>query len=105
MGRIFKTALIGIGYWGSKLKRYIEANPEFELRYTCNSKSDLNEVWDDEEVLAVIVATPTPTHYPIVKAALQSGKNVFAEKPLALKAAECEELRQIAQGNIAPYCC
>lgn len=90
------TALIGIGYWGSKLKRYIEQNESFNLKYICNSKSDLNEVWNDKEITAVVVATRNDTHYSMAKSALLSGKNVLTEKPLALKTEECEELKQIA---------
>lgn len=89
-------ALIGCGYWGSKLKRYIEENQNFNLKYICNSKSDLNEVWNDKQITAVVVATRNDTHYPIVKSALLHGKNVLSEKPLTLKAEECEELKQIA---------
>ena len=92
-------ALIGAGYWGSKLKRYIEENPDFNLRYVCNSHSDLNEVWHDKQVTAVVVATRNDTHYPIVKSALLHGKNVLSEKPLTLTTAECEELKQIALDN------
>jgi len=92
-------ALIGCGYWGSKLKRYIEEKQDFNLKYICNSKSDLNEVWNDKQVTAVVVATRNDTHYPIVKSALLHAKNVLSEKPLALKTEECEELKQIALGN------
>lgn len=94
-----KTALIGCGYWGSKLKRYVEENQDFDLKYVCDSKSDLNEVWRDREVTAVVVATPNETHYIIVKSALLHGKHVLSEKPLALRAEECEELRQIASSR------
>lgn len=89
-------ALIGCGYWGSKLKRYIEENPNFNLKYICSSKSDLNEVWNDKQITAVVVATPNENHYPSVKSALLHGKNVLSEKPLALEIEECEELKQIA---------
>ena len=70
-------ALIGCGYWGSKLKRYIEENQNFNLKYICNSKSDLNEVWNDKQITAVVVATPNETHSSIVKSALLHGKNVL----------------------------
>jgi len=89
-------ALIGTGYWGSKLKRYLEESQNFNLKYVCNSKSDLNEVWNDKQVTAVVVATPNETHYPIVKSALLHDKDVLSEKPLALKTEQCEELKQIA---------
>jgi len=92
-------ALIGCGYWGSKLKRYLEGNNNFHLKYVCNSRFDLNLVWNDEQIKAVVVATPNETHYPIIKSALISGKNVLSEKPLALKTGECEELERIASDN------
>ncbi len=89
-------ALIGVGYWGSKLKRYIEENEDFDLKSICNSKSDLHEVWNDKEITAVVIATHNDTHYSIAKSALLSGKNVLVEKPLALRTEECDELKQIA---------
>lgn len=91
--------LVGCGYWGAKLKKYIETNKHFCLKYVCDINSDLNKVWNDEDVTAVIVATPNKTHYKIVKLALINGKNVLSEKPLTLKTRECEELKKIASDN------
>lgn len=96
---MFNCALIGCGYWGSKLKRYIIASEDFYLKHVCNSESDLNIVWNDRKVDAVIVATPNHTHYGIVKSALIHGKHVLSEKPLALRTVECEELKKIAEEN------
>jgi len=90
------VALIGIGYWGSKLKRYVEENPNFRLKHICDSKSDLNEVWSDDEVKGVINATPNKFHYEINREALLSRKHVLSEKPLALRADECRDLKVIA---------
>jgi predicted dehydrogenase len=92
-------ALIGCGYWGSILKRYIEQNRRFKLIQVCNSKSDLTTVFNDPEVKAVVVATPVETHYCLVKTALQHNKHVLSEKPLALKTSECLELSQLASAN------
>ena len=96
---LIKIALIGVGYWGSKLKKYVELNKHFDLKYTCDINSDLNKVWNDKDVTAVIVATPNKTHYKIVKLALMHGKNVLSEKPLTLKTKECKELKKIASDN------
>ncbi len=96
---LVKTALIGCGYWGSKLKKYVEANGHFNLKYVCDINSDLNKVWNDKDVTAVVVATPNKTHYKIVKLALIHGKNVLSEKPLTLKTKECRELKKIASDN------
>lgn len=94
---MINVALVGCGYWGSKLLKYLEANKHFKVVHVCNSKTDLNKVWSDVE--AVVVATPINTHYQIVKKSLLQGKHVFSEKPLALKTKECLELKKIAERN------
>lgn len=96
MGEI-NCALVGVGYWGSKIKKYIETNANFILKYSCDSKFDLNKIWDDDDIIAVVVATPNNTHYEIVKSALLAGKNVLSEKPLALSNAECVELNELSR--------
>ena len=93
-------ALIGCGYWGSKLQRYIQDSSAFDLKYVCNSKSNL-EVWKDKDVSAVIVATPNETHYEITRQALLHRKSVMCEKPLALTEAECLELKMLTARNLS----
>lgn len=89
-----KIALIGNGYWGSKIKKYI---PEFfDLKYVVSSKFDKNIIWNDDNVKGVIIATPMETHYEITKEALLSGKHVFCEKPITLVKDQAEELNSIA---------
>ena len=44
----------------------------------------LDEVWAERQVAAVVVATPTDTHLPLVTAAVKAGKAVFCEKPIDL---------------------
>jgi len=39
---MIKTALLGHGYWGSKLERYIKENKNFDLVHICNSKTDMS---------------------------------------------------------------
>ncbi|GAH64677.1 unnamed protein product [marine sediment metagenome] len=90
---MIKVALIGYGYWGKKLYYYIKNNSHFNLKYVYaltkkNCKEftgDINKIWNDERVKAVVIATPIDTHYCMVKEALLNGKNVLSEKPLALK--------------------
>ena len=50
-------------------------------------------------VSAVAIATPAPTHYALAKTALMAKKDVFVEKPLALRASEAEELSSLAREN------
>lgn len=90
-----KVALIGNGYWGSKLKKYIPYF--FDMKYIADSKFPLKKIWKDPEVKHVFIATPIDTHYKIAKKALLSGKNVFLEKPISRKAREAESLIRIAE--------
>ena len=108
-----KVALIGAGNWGRNLvknfyhlgvlaavvdedeKRLKEVGKDYPDVKLLNSADD---VWD-MPVSAVAIATPAPTHYALAKTALMAGKDVFVEKPLALRATEAEELSSLAQEN------
>lgn len=90
-----KIALIGKGYWGSKLESYF--SQVFEVVLWADSKTDLSEMWGDRDIRGVVIATPIETHYELAKQALESGKHVFVEKPVTLKVSEAEELKQLAE--------
>jgi predicted dehydrogenase len=60
--------------------------------------SDASVVFGDENIDAVVIATPTSTHFGLAKQALESRKHVLVEKPLALTSGEAEELRKEAEG-------
>src|SRR3989338_1619781 len=107
-----KIAVIGSGYWGKNLVRnFYELQV---LQTVCdtdtnrlkqmmkdypgiNTTTSFNEVLKDEDIKALAIATPASTHYELVKAALQKGKDVFVEKPLALTVKEGDELVKIAR--------
>jgi predicted dehydrogenase len=59
----------------------------------------LGDVLEDDEVEAVVVATPVPTHAEVARQVLGAGKHVFLEKPMALNASEAEELVELAAGR------
>ncbi|MBL8900099.1 MAG: Gfo/Idh/MocA family oxidoreductase [Planctomycetes bacterium] len=61
--------------------------------------SDLAAVLSDPHVQAVVVATPTLTHRSLVLAALDAGKHVLVEKPLALSTAEAGEIVRAAEAQ------
>lgn len=107
-------ACIGAGYWGKnlvrnfaslgvlrticdvdvdRLKPYKEQHPGVELR------TSIHEVLQDAEIEAVVIATPAETHFKIVHQALETGKDVFVEKPLALSVREGEKLINLARGK------
>ena len=90
------VALIGCGYWGSILKKYLVADVRFNLVSVLDSKSDLNSILQNDDIDSVVIATPEETHYVLSKLALMNNKNVFVEKPLAYTEKECLELKELA---------
>lgn len=106
-------AIVGYGYWGPKLVRnfvqngalrpvvIVEENAERLARGLrenpgTEGSRDLREVLARADVAAVALATPVATHHPLAKLALEAGKHVLVEKPLAGTAAEAEELVALA---------
>lgn len=96
---MFNVALIGHGYWGSKLERYIKENSNFKLKYICDSKCNLNEVWYDKDVSAVIIAVRNEQRYQITKDALINNKHVLSEKPLSMTTAQANILKNLSVEN------
>ena len=101
----------GLGYWGKNLARNFdelaelrwlcderpEVRAEFAERYpTASATGDFAEMLADDELDAVVIATPVPTHYALAKQALEAGKHVFVEKPPAMRAVEMDELVTLA---------
>jgi len=107
-----EIGLIGVGRWGiNYLKtlnemgvavKWICASTQksldkaLEINTNAETTTNYADILNDEEVEAVIIATPGATHYQIAKEALQAGKHVLVEKPLALNAKEAEELVRLA---------
>jgi predicted dehydrogenase len=106
--------LVGLGYWGPNLARNFdelgelrwlcELDPDlrerFGARYPEASVSgDFDELLNDPELDAVVIATPAVTHYELAKRALEAGKHVLVEKPPAMNAAEAEDLVSTAEAS------
>jgi UDP-2-acetamido-3-amino-2,3-dideoxy-glucuronate N-acetyltransferase len=104
-------AVIGNGYWGKNLVRNFhalgvlrcvcdqrtEAREEARAGFSVPTCASLAEIWNDPEIHAVAIAAPAVQHYEIAKQALLHNKDVYVEKPLALRAEEGEELVQLAK--------
>jgi predicted dehydrogenase len=74
-----------------------------EVRKLTNAKSataDYRELIDNKDIHAIIIsATPETVHYAMAKAALEAGKHVFLEKPIAQTLEEADDLDRIARAN------
>jgi predicted dehydrogenase len=108
-----RLAVVGLGYWGPNLVRNVADLDGAEVTAVCDFRedrlatirrrypavrvtTDFASILGDPEIDAVAVATPVMTHFPLAAAALQAGKHVFVEKPLAGSSAEAHELRALA---------
>jgi predicted dehydrogenase len=115
MGKIFNVAFCGAG--GIVRGNHLPALEERADRYKVIGFFDVmrenaaqragdkykvyetyEELCEDKEVDLVVVATkPLTTHFPTTKQALEAGKNVLLEKPMASTADECDELIELAK--------
>jgi predicted dehydrogenase len=95
-----RCAVIGLGGWGREIVSTLSRLPSAEIGAICDTYpafvrrtarsapgaeqvSDYRRILDDKEIKGVIVATPTHLHREIVIHALQAGKHVYCEAPLA----------------------
>lgn len=109
-----RVAVVGCGYWGQNLIRNFAELNEIELRAVCDSdltamarvkrrypgvelKAEFQDVILDPRIDAIALATPISTHYPLVRRALQAGKHVLVEKPLATSTSEALDLLALAE--------
>lgn len=113
---MIRIGVIGAGYWGPNLIRCFQESAECEVVYVCDrDPKKLSQICsrfptvtgttDDADVLrrdrvdAVVIATPTKTHYRLAKRALEAGLHTFVEKPLATRGDECADLIECAEAN------
>lgn len=96
--KIKKCAIVGVGQWGSIIKRYIENNNNFMLVDVFRGKTleEYTVFLDSTEASCIFICSPKETHYSYCKTALEYKKNVFCEKPLTSNLIEARKLVQFA---------
>lgn len=107
-----RIAHVGGGYWGKNIIRNLHALGFLELICDVDQSSldnykkqypgvlcvtDFNEILKNKKIDAISIATPAATHFTLVREALNVGKHVFVEKPLALRPKEGKELAELAK--------
>lgn len=116
MSQEIAIGVVGLGYWGPNLARNVDALPGARLAWCCDASesmraryqaqypstrftAELDDLLDDPELDAVVLATPVPTHAALATRVLEAGKHCFVEKPLAQSVADAE--RAVAAADAA----
>ena len=109
-----RIGVIGYGYWGPNLARNFAELEGAELRWCADTKADrralakrrypavnvtadANDIFGDDAVDAVVIATPVFTHHALARQALERGKHVLVEKPMTRTVKEGEDLVALAE--------
>jgi predicted dehydrogenase len=107
-------AVVGYGYWGPNLARNFSKLEDCRLAAVVDmsvsrldkvrrlypavrTTSSYEEILNDRDIHAVVIATPVCSHYPLARQAIQAGKHVLVEKPMTTTVAEAEELILLAR--------
>jgi predicted dehydrogenase len=111
---IVKISQIGVGYWGPNLLRNLVANKHCQVKMVVDLSEDrrnfvrslypsiittdqIDDVFNNTETDAVVVSTPVATHFDLTMKALESGKHVLVEKPMAATVAEVQQIGKLAE--------
>ncbi|MGD2035206.1 MAG: oxidoreductase [Bacteroidales bacterium] len=112
MAKTLQVGIIGFGLSGKVFHApFIHCDPNFTLRKIISKRKDEiasvypyvetgvdpDELFNDEKIDLVIVATPNTSHFDLARKALISGKHVIVEKPVTNSSAEAEELIKLAR--------
>jgi predicted dehydrogenase len=104
---LIRIGVVGLGYWGPNLARNFAAIAGCELAWCCDASEsararwapsfpsarftdNLDDLLNDPELDAVVLATPVPSHGPLAERVLKAGKHVMVEKPLAYTVEDAE---------------
>ncbi len=110
---MIRTAMVGLGKMGLSHLAIVRAHPELDLVAGCDATAyltdilskytglrcyaDFDRMLDSEQIEALIVATPSKLHAPMVQKALDRGLHVFCEKPFVLDVADGGRLVELAR--------
>lgn len=106
-----KVAVVGAGNWGKNLVNNFhdldalagiaESHPDLQAKF--KEQLPNTPIYDDyrqiplDQIDAVAIATPAPTHHEVASYFLENGKDVFVEKPMTLASKEAIALQTLAQ--------
>lgn len=113
---MIKVGLIGYGYWGPNLVRNFSSTPNCIVEMVSDYRDDRLkivkklypnvrvsnnplDIINDNEIDAIIIATPVFTHFSLAKLALENKKHVLLEKPMTSTVEESMILLEMAEKN------
>ncbi|MDO4259747.1 MAG: inositol 2-dehydrogenase [Actinomycetaceae bacterium] len=112
---MLRFGLIGAGRIGKVHARSISAHPGATLSlvtdlneaaaaalaqsYGARHTTDIDSVFTDSDVDALVICSPTPLHVPHILAAVAAGKPALCEKPVAMETAAVEDLMAKLEGT------
>ncbi len=109
-----KIAVLGCGLWGRNIVRNFynlnalgmvcdlddENLAKVKEQYPeVKTTKDFHDILNSDEIMGVVVVTPSHTHYKFVKAMLEAGKHVYVEKPISTVAQEAKDLKDLADSK------
>lgn len=105
-----RVAVVGCGYWGKNLVRDFSELGALEALVDSNEETlaalqakhggralSFEEAIHDPAIDAMVIAAPAHLHYDLASRALEAGKHVYVEKPLALELSQAERLVALAR--------
>ncbi|MFW6139128.1 MAG: Gfo/Idh/MocA family protein, partial [Spirochaetota bacterium] len=106
--------VIGCGYWGPNLVRNFTSLSDARVKRICDLDevrlgymkklypqvevtTDFDSLVRDDEIDAVVIATPVSVHYEMAMKSIEAGKHTMIEKPMAASSQECMNLIETAE--------
>lgn len=103
------VGVVGLGSWGPHFARIFDELPGADLRWICDlspaatlrvrplvraarATASVDDLLADEALDALVIATPPSTHYELARSAVEAGKHVLVETPLALSGEHADDL-------------
>lgn len=110
----YNIAIVGLGWWGKQLFNYFDAHKFCTISAVCDASgkqpanldlkgahfySNAKEMFDQEKLDGVVVATPPAHHLEVIREAAKHHVPVFCEKPMAATVADCDEIVRVCEEN------
>jgi predicted dehydrogenase len=108
-----QVAQIGVGYWGPNLLRNLVANKNCNVKTVVDLSKErrhfvrdlypsvrvsnrVEDIINDANIEAVVIATPVATHFDFAMQCLEAGKHILVEKPMSTKVDEVRQIGKLA---------